>query len=143
MSNTITLECVHNVERGRCAVHGSRLARGGSKCTTAAVLQAVSNERANQFYRYGTNAQLRDGTGPDVNWIPFYPHTAKDVEVVFREDYDQHGGDEGASWMRLVREEVAEAFQESDPERLEEELIQVAALAVSWVEKIRERNHRA
>ena len=38
--------------------------------------------------------------------------------------------------MHLVREEVAEAFAESDPARLREELIQVAALAVSWVEKI-------
>jgi hypothetical protein len=36
----------------------------------------------------------------------------------------------------LVREEVAEVFQETDPVKLREELVQVAALAVSWIEKI-------
>ena len=38
--------------------------------------------------------------------------------------------------MHLLREEIAEVFVESDADRLREELIQVAALAVSWVEKI-------
>lgn len=133
----IALECIHS--NGRCLSHGSKVSKSTGRCTTAAVLQAVSNERVNQYVKYGTNSRLLDGTGPDVHWIPAYPHGAKDIEGVFREDYDGHGGDGGASWMRLVREEIAEAFQESDPARLEEELIQVAALAVSWVEKLRER----
>ena len=33
-------------------------------------------------------------------------------------------------------EEVAEAFEEHDPARLRSELVQVAAVAVAWVEKI-------
>lgn len=133
----IPLECIHS--NRRCLSHGSKVSVAMSHCTTASVLQAVSNERVNQYAKYGTNSSLIDGTGHGVHWIPAYPHDAEDIERVFREDYDDHGGDGGASWMRLVREEVAEAFQESDPERLEEELIQVAALCVSWVEKLRER----
>jgi hypothetical protein len=35
-----------------------------------------------------------------------------------------------------VREEVAEAFQEADGPALVDELIQVAALCVSWVERL-------
>lgn len=135
----IALECTHS--NGRCLSHGSRVSKATGRCTTAVVLQAVSAERVHQYARYGSNSRLLDGTGPDVHWIPAYPHGAKDIEAVFRDDYDGHGGDGGASWMRLVREEIAEAFQETDPARLEEELIQVAALAVSWVEKLRERKH--
>lgn len=40
------------------------------------------------------------------------------------------------TWLHILREEVFEAFAESDPAKLRAELIQVAAVAVQWVEAI-------
>lgn len=42
------------------------------------------------------------------------------------------------SWRDVLLEEVAKALTEGDPERLAEELVQVAAVAVAW----REHLHR-
>lgn len=110
-------------------------------CMTRKVLQTVWDERERQFAQYGTNSELRDGTGPDAAWIPEGDHSdCVATERTMRDDYESHMATYGAvTWMHLVREEVAEAFAEDDPEKLEAELIQVAALCVSWVEKIRER----
>lgn len=44
------------------------------------------------------------------------------------------------TWRDILLEEVYEAFAETDPERLREELIQVAAVASSWVEAIDRRS---
>ena len=43
------------------------------------------------------------------------------------------------SWSDILVEEIAEALAETDPVKLEAELIQVAAVAVAWVEAIRRR----
>ncbi len=43
------------------------------------------------------------------------------------------------SWQLILMEEVCEAFAESDPSRLREELVQVAAVAMGWVEAIDRR----
>jgi hypothetical protein len=46
------------------------------------------------------------------------------------------------TWADIFEEEVAEALAEVDLERLREELLQVAAVAVAWVEAIdRRRAH--
>lgn len=65
-----------------------------------------------------------------------------DVEIAdlakrYTDQEEAHGG---ATWRAILREEVAEAFAESDPELLRTELIQVAAVAVSWVEDIDRRS---
>lgn len=39
-------------------------------------------------------------------------------------------------WAYILSEECAEAFAESDPVKLREELIQVAAVAVAWIERL-------
>lgn len=107
------------------------------------VLQMVASERVAQVARYGHNDDLVDGTGPDSHWIPLLTegHRALDIEVLLRHDYESYEQRTGKpSWMHLVREEVAEAFTENDPTRLEAELIQVAALCVSWVETLRRRS---
>lgn len=103
------------------------------------VLKLVARERVEQVCRYGHNDDLENGTGPDVRWLLANNlNQASDVEELFRENYEEHEAKHGKpTWMHLVREEIAEAFQESDPERLAEELIQVAALCVSWVETLR------
>lgn len=43
------------------------------------------------------------------------------------------------SWTLILEEEVAEALAEEDPVKLREELIQVAAVAISWIEAIDRR----
>lgn len=106
------------------------------------VLELVRQERGRQEIHYGhVNDLFEDGTGPDVQWLyPMGYGSASEIQKCFRLDYEDHETYVGLlTWMHLVREEVAEAFQESDPDRLAEELIQIAALCVSWVERIRAR----
>lgn len=43
------------------------------------------------------------------------------------------------TWRDILAEEFNEALAESDPDRLRAELVQVAAVAVNWVEAIDRR----
>jgi hypothetical protein len=43
------------------------------------------------------------------------------------------------TWRHILQEEVSEAFAETDPMRLRTELIQVGAVAASWIEAIDRR----
>ena len=126
---------------GRCTQHGGT-ALLNSVCRTSSVLQDVAAERARQFATYGTNENIKDGTGRA--WLfPLSQKSPAAIEAEFRENYEAHETVYGApTWVHLVREEVAEAFAETDPDRLREELLQVAALCVSWVEKIDQRTGR-
>jgi hypothetical protein len=140
----IFIPCQVSPDRKSCLVHGGVVRHG--MCITGVVLEKVAAERERQFARYGTNEQLEDGTGPDVKWLAVFPGAvppltaspATRIERLLRNEYLLHEAtaDNGLpTWMHLVREEIAEAFQEDDPARLVEELIQVAALCVSWIEK--------
>lgn len=124
---------------GRCGTHGGLL--HGAHCQTVEVLWDVRQRRAAQFAQYGTNEALLDGTGPGAYWIPevldTVGYTAPGTETAFRRDYEAYEAQHGApTWMHLVREEVAEAFMEDDPVKLRDELLDVAALCVSWIEKL-------
>lgn len=106
---------------------------------TRAVLGLVLKERAAQEARYGeANLSIENGTGPRVRWLgPYTGDSASTIQRTLRMDYEDFEDAAGApTWVHLVREEIAEAFQETDPERLAEELVQVAALCVSWVERL-------
>lgn len=106
---------------------------------TRAVLGLVLKERATQEARYGeANLSIENGTGPRVRWIGPYTNDGADtIQRTLRMDYEDYEDAAGApTWVHLVREEIAEAFLETDPERLAEELVQVAALCVSWVERL-------
>lgn len=105
---------------------------------TREVLDLVFQERERQEALYAsTNRMLVSGTGPATRWLlPYTSHPADKVQEVLRSDYEDWEETSLPTWAHLVREEVAEAFQESDPARLAEELIQVAALCVSWVERL-------
>lgn len=117
------------------------LAKTKWQIQTINILDEVFEERVRQEERYGgVNDLLEDGTGPDVHWLgEFLDVPATQIEAILREDYGKREELDLPTWMHLVREEVAEAFMESDPDRLAEELLQVAALCVSWVERIRKR----
>lgn len=137
--------CKATEDQRHCAIHGSRW-----PCTMIDVLRSVAEERARQFEHYGDNSEHADGTGPRVRWcLPVETQRpsigsalgAEQIEKLFREDYENWEAESGepVTWVHLIREEAAEAFKEDDPDRLEAEVVQIAALAVCWVEKIRER----
>jgi hypothetical protein len=127
-------------------------------CPTQAVLRDVADHRAWQFQNYGTNRDVPDGTGGGVEWLRPVVDAAQSaytgdfganvITEIFRAewDYPKDGSHEAqaaaraqCTWLRMLREEVAEAFEQSDPERLYEELVQVSALSASWAERVRER----
>jgi hypothetical protein len=102
------------------------------------VLEDVLEERRLQFAWYGTNYNLPDGVGPEVRWLQgcglnLDLRTATEIEAGFRYQYDYSSP---RTWMQLIREEIAEAFKEDDITKLRTELLQVAALCVSWSEKL-------
>lgn len=124
---------------------GQMLAREKWQIKTIAVLERVFEERQRQVLVYGHNEDLEDGTGPDVGWCdPVVdvaggagPVPAEEVQEIFRDNYNGFADRTGKpTWMHLVREEIAEAFELSgDDPAFVEEILQVAALCVSWAEK--------
>lgn len=117
------------------------LAREPWQIRTLNVLEQVFEERLRQVAQYGHNEDLENGTGPNARWLlPASSNPAKVLQEQFREEYEEHEAATGKpTWMHLVREELAEAAESDNPERLAEELLQLAALAVSWVEKLENR----
>lgn len=105
---------------------------------TADVLTDVVLERHRQIRLWGHNEHTPNGTGPDDMWLTPYTFSgAAAVEETLRLDYDQHIGER--TFMHYLREEFAEAMKCDDPTELYAELTQVAAVAVSWCEKLRAR----
>lgn len=107
---------------------------------TRAVLGLVLKERVAQEARYGeANLTIKSGTGPETRWLlPYTSASATDIQQDLRDDYEAYEEDTGeVTWVHLVREEFAEACErdEDDP-RLAAEVLQVAALAVSWLERL-------
>lgn len=106
---------------------------------SADVLEEVSQERGRQENKWGQQdhpdgtrddrRMLRDVTQPTWGTMS---HAARIVTNTAAEDGS-------LEWLDVLFEEVAEAFAESDPARLRAELIQVAAVAVAWVEAIDRR----
>lgn len=103
---------------------------------THKVLLDVWEERRRQDARYDNSATPL-GFGPSTCWLlPYTTDTASTIEGELRVDYMEYEDEAPVTWLHLIREEVAEAFAESDPELLRAELLQVAALCVSAVEKM-------
>jgi hypothetical protein len=98
----------------------------------APVLGEVADEREQQDKKWGEQNHP-DGTGgTDAAWL---------AGVLRKYCDDTHRADVG-TWASILAEEVGEAFAESDPTALRTELIQVAAVAASWVEAIDRRVSR-
>ena len=93
------------------------------------VLAAVADERLRQDERWGEQNHP-DGTG-----APADAARADRLKV----EYAIASQNGALEWRGILLEEVYEALAESDPERLREELIQVAAVAVAWAECIDRR----
>lgn len=101
--------------------------------TTTGVLREVLSERIKQDLKF-PDQTLPDGTADD-------PDTRL-VRDLFQKECDLAAEDGTLTWQHILREEVFEAFAEEDVAKLRNELIQVAGVAVRWVEDIDRRNPR-
>ena len=95
------------------------------------VLEEVRRERAAQDAKFGRQDHP-DGTGGA--WASF---NAMEARQACDHLFQRGEGD----WHAILREEFFEAMAESDPAELRRELIQVAAVAVAWVEAIDRRGN--
>ena len=93
------------------------------------VLQAIDDERDAQVEKFGEQHHP-DGTN-DVDFALQSAHFRMECEAA-----TEHGF---LTWRHILREEVYEAFAETDPEKLKTELIQVAAVAAAWIQDINGR----
>ena len=92
-------------------------------------LADVADERNRQDARWGEQNHP-DGTGGAVS---------EALADMAKADYERAAATGAMTWELVLWEEVAEALAETDPARLREELIQVAAVAVAWAECIDRR----
>ncbi|MFI8531766.1 hypothetical protein ACIGMX_16190 [Streptomyces aquilus] len=94
-----------------------------------AFAEAVDAERQRQLAKFG-DQHHPDGTGQ-------YPETIDADVARMACECAAEGG--YLDWMHILREEVAEAFAESDPVKLRAELVQVAAVCAAWIADIDSR----
>lgn len=97
---------------------------------TQRALDDVAAERDRQRSKWGQQT-LPDGTGGEP-WDQIERDTARQ-----RCDQAMQAGQ--LQWRHVLEEEVAEALAETDPTALRAELVQVAAVAVQWVEALDRR----
>jgi hypothetical protein len=97
---------------------------------TKTVLKDVAIERTRQDEKWGLQNHP-DGTGGFGRSL--------DATDAKRECQEAFATGEG-TWALVLQEEVAEALAESDREALRMELVQVAAVAVAWIEALDRRD---
>lgn len=97
------------------------------------VCSQVIAERARQDAKWGEQNHP-DGTGGGYR---------QREAIRLRHECDNAAELGTVTYAHILEEEVAEALAEEDPIALREELLQVAAVAVAWVEAIDRRNIKA
>lgn len=115
--------------RARVAELEGQLAAGEWAPKMVEVLAQVAIERKHQDAKWGEQNHP-NGTGG--------PGRAQDAENARRECKRQFAEGTG-TWLDILEEEVAEAYAEVDQDKLRTELVQVAAVAVAWIEAIDRR----
>jgi hypothetical protein len=102
---------------------------------TQYVLAEVAAERKRQNMAWGVQDHP-DGTGPETFWQLDDDEQAVDAERIYRQITKAKAEKGTLTWKDILLEEVAESFAENDPAKLRAELVQAAAVAVAWIEKI-------
>ena len=92
------------------------------------VLSDVAAERAAQDATWGLQDHP-DGTGP-----AYAPQADLAKQAV-----TDAAAEGRLTWRHILHEEVLEAFAEDDADRLRTELVQVAAVAVTWIQDLDRR----
>lgn len=95
----------------------------------AGPLANIATERSWQDAKFGELRDYADGTGG--------PGSAEAADLL--RAVCKAGDTDGDTWAKILAEEVAEAFDETDPAALRKELVQVAAVAVAWIEGLDRR----
>ena len=97
-----------------------------------AVIHDVVMERNAQHAKWGEQSHP-DGTGGmALRRLAALGHSANDA----RDTCDQAFKRSEGTYAHILWEEFAEAMECTDKDKLRDELIQVAAVAVAWVEKL-------
>lgn len=104
----------------------------GSNVSMVQAAADVIRERVRQVEKWGDDSHKdrADGTG-----LPSDQACAEFAKLIT--DTNDDAGT--LTWRDILHEEVCEAFAETDPVKLRTELVQVAAVAVKWVEAIDRR----
>jgi len=102
---------------------------------TSIVLAEVAAERQHQDAKWGRDRDLPSGTG---SWLqlPFYPHRAEVMAALAKRRTDRAAQASKTTLEQVLTEEYFEALAEDDPTQLRKELVQVAAVAVLWIETL-------
>lgn len=95
---------------------------------TQGVLDEVRLERTKQDLRWGRQRHP-DGTDDSLE-------TREEREEAKATCALEAKFSGGPTWKAILDEEMKEAFAETDAKRLRDELVQVAAVAVAWIEDI-------
>lgn len=108
---------------------------------TDRVLSEVLAERIRQDGQFG------EQNHPDLSGAPeaqcdareMFGEWADNYRAINAGQFDPRDTDRRLDWTGILLEEVYEALTEADPAKLRAELVQVAAVAVAWVEAIDRR----
>ena len=109
------------------------------------VVLELAEERTRQAAKHGDQSHLPDGTGAalwlsmDDDYIRRHGIRRDNLAAWAKartDEASQASGDGSITFEHILTEEWAEAIAESDPVALRAELVQVAAVAVQWVEAI-------
>lgn len=96
----------------------------------------VRAERARQIAKFGDQRHLPNGTGPALIIESDRLHNAQEAADAARERCERLFAKGMGTYEAVLTEEYREALAETIPEKLREELVQVAAVAVAFIEKI-------
>lgn len=98
---------------------------------TFKVLDAIYDERIRQDAKWGKQREIK-------NAIPGYAYAINGADY-YKSIEQRRAKDHQSTWIDIILEEVAEAIDEAkagDTAALRKELVQVAAVAVNWVENL-------
>lgn len=112
---------------------------------TSGVLAEIGTERRRQDKKWGEQNHP-DGTGGQplrLTEVNLDLRTGEELALIFRARCQRLSAAGEVTWRDVLLEEVFEALAETDRERLRTELIQIAAVAVQWVEAIERRTDRS
>lgn len=100
----------------------------------------VEKERQRQLELWGEQNHP-DGTGAHLytKIVGETEITWGDLERLAKRRVQRGVRDRTLTWLDIMLEEMAESFAEGDPAKLRVELIQVAAVAIQWIETIDRR----
>lgn len=93
---------------------------------TQEAIDLVWKEQEHQYRKWGLLVRP-NGTGRPAD---------KGKADIARQLCDKYSEAGTLTWRDIMREEVLEAFAESDKDKLKKELVQVASVAVSWIESL-------